>query len=474
MADADIDLLAVGRGTVTAPAGCGKTELIKTALCRHRGPKPVLILTHTNAGVAALRGRLERSNVPSTAYRLATIDGWAMRFIATFPARSGHNPNILALSSPRQDYPAIREAAWRLVHSGHLNEVLRATYAHVIVDEYQDCSLPQHYIVQGLANLLPLCVLGDPLQAIFDFDGQLVNWEQNVLASFPSAGQLTTPWRWRNANCEPLGRWLLDVRTALTAGHAVDLRVAPPQVQWIQLGGTDDHRLRLSAAQTVAPQANGRVLVIGDSRNPRGQRDLASQTPGAITVEAVDLRDLVAFGQTFTLDGVSPFNDLLTFAGSVMTNLGAADVRRRIESLQRGTARTPPTPIEAAALEFVAVPTYAKAAALLEGWLAVPDVRSHRPAILYAAIKALKLAATGRCDLQQSVIRTREESRFRGRPLPRRAVGSTLLLKGLEAEVAVILNAAELNPANLYVALTRGSMGLVVCSHTPILNAMTR
>lgn len=157
-----------------------------------------------------------------------------------------------------------------------------------------------------------------------------------------------------------------------------------------------------------------------------------------------------------------------------MTNLGAADVRRRIESLQRGTARNPPTPIEAAALEFVAVPTYAKAASLLEGWLAVPDVRSHRPAILYAAIKALKLAATGRCDLQQSVIRTREESRFRGRPLPRRAVGSTLLLKGLEAEVAVILNAAELNPANLYVALTRGSMGLVVCSHTPILNAMTR
>ena len=77
--DPEIDLLDVDLGTVTAPAGCGKTHLIADALSRHVGPKPILVLTHTNAGVAALRSRLERSRVPSSVYRLTTIDGWAMR-----------------------------------------------------------------------------------------------------------------------------------------------------------------------------------------------------------------------------------------------------------------------------------------------------------------------------------------------------------------------------------------------------------
>jgi hypothetical protein len=40
-----------------------------------------------------------------------------------------------------------------------------------------------------------------------------------------------------------------------------------------------------------------------------------------------------------------------------------------------------------------------------------------------------------------------------GRPLARRSVGSTLLLKGLEAEVSVLLNADNLNARNLYVAM---------------------
>ena len=60
MPDNDIDLLAINRGTVTAPAGCGKTHLIAEALTRHGGSKPILVLTHTNAGVVALRGRLDR------------------------------------------------------------------------------------------------------------------------------------------------------------------------------------------------------------------------------------------------------------------------------------------------------------------------------------------------------------------------------------------------------------------------------
>jgi DNA helicase-2/ATP-dependent DNA helicase PcrA len=62
-----IDLLAISRGTVTAPAGCGKTHLIAEALTRHGSGKPILVLTHTNAGVVALRGRLEMAPPLETA-----------------------------------------------------------------------------------------------------------------------------------------------------------------------------------------------------------------------------------------------------------------------------------------------------------------------------------------------------------------------------------------------------------------------
>jgi hypothetical protein len=50
-----------------------------------------------------------------------------------------------------------------------------------------------------------------------------------------------------------------------------------------------------------------------------------------------------------------------------------------------------------------------------------------------------------------------------------RAVGNTLLLKGLEADVSVILDATELDARHLYVAMTRGSKRLVVCAKSAVL-----
>jgi hypothetical protein len=101
-------------------------------------------------------------------------------------------------------------------------------------------------------------------------------------------------------------------------------------------------------------------------------------------------------------------------------------------------------------------------------------VRTHRPAVLRSCIKALQL-----CDgpdglsFHDAAMRMREQNRLIGRPLPKRAVGSTLLLKGLEAEVAVILNAGGMNARHLYVAMTRGSKALTVCSSTRILTPGT-
>ena len=433
----EIDLFAIERGSITAPAGCGKTQLIAETLIAHTQSKPILVLTHTNAGVAALRARLRRAGVPNSAYRVSTIDGFSMRLIAKFPARSGHNPQILQLHQPNTDYPAIREAAMQLLQAGHLAQPLRATYARLLVDEYQDCNVVQHAIVSGLAQVLPTCVLGDPMQAIFSFRGnRLVHWANEVQPLFPAA---------------------------------VDLRTAPAEVRWVQLNAGTEVQQRLVAARTEAPNAQGSVLIIGDSINVQGRHQLTSQTPGAMAVEAVDLRDLVNFARNFDLQGANALAQLVEFASSVMTGVGAANLRTRVESLRAGRARTPPTAAEAAAIDFVAAPTLGQALRVIDTLAEQHGARVYRPEVLYCCRSAMQAVVGGAADFLSAAIQARERNRHLARPIARRSVGSTLLLKGLEADVSVVLHPELMTPQNLYVALTRGARHVVVCSPTPIL-----
>lgn len=467
-----IDLLEIDRGCVTAPAGCGKTHLIAQALTRHNGPKPVLILTHTNAGVAALRARMNNAGVPSGSYRLSTIDGWSIKLASTFPVGSGCREEVLTLSNPAVDYPAIRASACQLLNAGHIDDILAASYSRIIVDEYQDCSMNQHTLIALAAHILPTVVLGDPLQAIFNFGSdRLARWQEDVCGCFPVVGELATPWRWINAHSQPLGEWLLVVRHKLLRREPIDIQQGPEGVSWVPLDG-QRHRERMLAAGRVQPPSGvGSVLIIGNSKSRDSQQLFARQTPGAVTVEAVDLRDLIQFSASLDITTSDALARIAEFAESVMTNVGAADLLKRVESLSQGTARKAPSAVEACALAFVRSPSYAKVRDLLVEMGKEGGVRTHRPAVLKACLRALNAcSAPNAPSFQDATLRVREQNRVLGRPLPRRAVGSTLLLKGLEAEVAVLLEADAWDAKNLYVAMTRGSKLLTICSRTAVLD----
>ena len=464
----EYDLLAHPLGTVTAPAGCGKTQLIADTLTQHAGSKPVLVLTHTNAGVTTLRLRMQRGNVPPAAYRIATLDGFAMRLVGTFPTRSGIPIDTLSLLNPNADYPAIRLAAVNLIQAGHLAATMAASYTHLIVDEYQDCNMVQHALVTALSSVLPTSVLGDPMQAIFNFRGnQLVDWHAHVLQQFPSIGELTHPWRWINAGTPGFGQWLLNCRQTLQAGGSIDLTQAPAEVTWIQLDPATADRQRIAAALTPAVPPNGQVLVIGDSRSPESRRRIASQTPGASTVEPVDLADLTTFGRSFDIQYPDSVTVLVHFAAEVMTQVGAAGLMLRLASLSGGRARTPPSPAESALLAYLAAPSFSLAASALRSLMQQPNARVYRPDVLYGCLRALQAASGGQCSLADATVRERERNRHEARQIARRAIGSTLLLKGLEAEVAVIIAPESMDAQHLYVAMTRGSTRLVICSITP-------
>ncbi|MQB04927.1 hypothetical protein DXT91_12515 [Agrobacterium tumefaciens] len=179
-------------------------------LCRSQQPVNkklnYLLLTHTLAGVDALRLRLKSKGIKPERYHLDTIAAWALRYASSFPKPSGLPPII----TPRgNQWPAVYQAAHQLLASGSVDVVIRASYSMVLVDEYQDCTISQHKTAKALSRTVPVIVFGDPLQGIFDFGAEpIVNWTNNVLPTFPQIDELKTPWRWTKKGNDALAEWL--------------------------------------------------------------------------------------------------------------------------------------------------------------------------------------------------------------------------------------------------------------------------
>jgi len=231
------DILNTDQGLISAPAGCGKTHLIAETLKNNPADKPILVLTHTNAGVAALNARLERLGVPKNKFQVATIDGWAIKLASSFPMRSQLSTETLKLLNPWADYPKIRNSAATTIQSGHLEHILPANYERLLVDEYQDCSGTQHNLVMQASNYLPVCAFGDPLQAIFNFgDDRLPNWQKTVCKDLPLIGELNIPWRWKNTGEIEFEKWLLQIRKNRIDKKPIDLnplhKLLPPHLVW--------------------------------------------------------------------------------------------------------------------------------------------------------------------------------------------------------------------------------------------------
>lgn len=460
------NLLKYNTGSVTAPAGCGKTHLIAQSVASHTGKKPILVLTHTNAGVAALRKRFEAFGIASRSYRIVTLDGWAMRLVAHFPQRSGVTSDILQLQNRNRDYPAIKAGCLRLLTAGHVGSIIKATYACAIIDEYQDCTMEQHQIAVSLSQLMTTYVLGDEMQGIFAWAGEPVDWNTQVAVSFPPIGELTIPYRWNNADAHDLGAWLLECRRALISKQPIDLNNSPDAVTYVPISGSDDYDRILPAART--PATDGAIIICNSRRRER-HWNIASRVHGASVVENADLTDLISFARRFSFAAENCTNELIDFGGSTMTGVGAAQLKARLLPLLKETAKKPPNELEKSACDFAKNPSPKQAATFLSDASRQSGVRVYRPDILRNCIRSLNKLQNPD-DFYDVVVSAREQSRVIGRKLRSRSIGSTLLVKGLEAELSVLVDTDDLSAKDLYVAMTRGAKKLVICSKSHILH----
>ena len=458
-----LQLASAGNAYLIAPAGFGKTELIARAVALQDQGKS-LLLTHTHAGVRSMKERLQRLSVSTNQFRVETIASWALKLAASYPKLSGITNDQPAGNEWQEVYQYAKTA---LQHQ-NIRTVIKKSYAGIYVDEYQDCTKSQHALIMSLADILPVRILGDPLQGIFGFgDDPLIDWDVDVFPHFEELGQLQVPWRWKEINPE-LGNWLETVRTCLITGEEIDLRTAPNgSVTWIQSSQSAGR-----AACFDVSRLNGSIVAI--QKWPNQAHTLARQLRGVYTsMEEIECGDLLSWARNLDQgDSRTRCMTLIDGAGKCWTGLNSElrSIRRAFEEGRVPRARKYPQVAEALSM-VVETPENPKT--LL---LALRECQSagrilFRNELWREMQRVLEVFQGGEFDSYEDVAwHIRNQARWQGRKLEHRLVSRTLLIKGLEFDHVVVINADDLDDAkNLYVALTRSKQSLTVVSSSPII-----
>lgn len=467
-------LLSAKRAFVIAPAGCGKTELIAKSV-RLDADRRSLVLTHTHAGVDALRKRLKTLSAAASTYEVDTIAGWSLRLAASFPNTSG-----IATQRPvNVQWDAVYRATSSILQIGAIQTVVRASFDSVYVDEYQDCSPLQHDIVLKLADIRSTRILGDPLQGIFDFGGsEIVEWKTHVEPHFNELPRLGEPHRWAEKN-PALGGWLLAVRERLEAGRPVDLRQAPDGcVKFVQLPG-DPHQHGNIQRETCmsATCRNGETLLAIHSWEPQCHQ-IARQTGGKFrSPETIECDALYQTAKTFddAVDGLALAQAVFAFGCLCLTKVktGLERTAARIfdgRGLQQGRQYLYQEQLNAL-IHIVEAGSFASVRKALVLLARTPGAAKARHELFHEMLNALREHETGHYDcLEEAAIRTRDRTRRTGRAPGHYVISRTLLVKGLEFDHTLILDANALDKKNLYVALTRASRSLTVLGTSPVLD----
>jgi len=330
----------------------------------------------------------------------------------------------------------------------------------------------QHKLVQALSEALPTVVFGDPMQSIFTFGGPMPNWSEDVQTHFPVLEALGTPWRWNNAGTTELGNWILDRREELLKGGKIDFTSCPDFIHFEQSTGiaaVDTQKQRSVYYSLLQRFPDESLLVIGNPRNPKPRHLFAQQARELDVVEPVELGDVInAASLLETLTGIEMVQHLLSTVSSMMTNVEAPQTLQRLNTIQAGRHRNLPSPLETALLNLSQSNSLQAMLQALRYLDAKPGTRIYRRAAFVALKDSISLALNDPgLTISSAAAKIRESRRHQGdKRIPRRAIGSTLLLKGLECDHVLITDAADMNRQHLYVALSRAAKTITVFSRS--------
>lgn len=439
-------------GSVLAPAGHGKTEAIVKAVKLGRR---ALILTHTHAGVHALRSRLRRLGIPQSSASVETIAGWSLKYASAFPS-TGDPPE--GLPKAKEDWERISRGVDSVMSLKAVRNVIACSYDRIFIDEYQDCDSLHHALVMTLSTILPTVILGDPMQGIFEFTGDSIRWTEHVEPNFPLATELLVPHRWEGKD-PTLGTWIAQTRGKLMRGEMIDLQSGP--VNFIQA----PNAFAMEGFFEGLVDRDGSIAAIHCRRGMCDQ--LAKATRGAFqSIEEIAAKRLRQFAMEW---------DLAPSRGMRLASL---------RSLHNDCfSQKPLQPGEADSKEEAQVITdmksygerYEQTADLshIKSIFSLsrkhPRWRLFRGELWRDANRALSELISGRASsFSDAVSSICQRAHLTGRATHKRTISTPLLLKGLEFDHVLIPDATHfLKESNaqaklFYVAISRATRSLTI------------
>ncbi len=461
------------KGYVIAPAGFGKTQLIASAVKNSDGCQ--LILTHTFAGVNSLKKKMKLLGVPGKNYRIETIASWSLRICLAFPENSTWH---IEQPEGNKEWAELYSKCSALLTKQFVVRIIQASYKGVYVDEYQDCSIFQHELVCSLANIIPCRILGDPMQAIFDFAEEPVNWEQHIYPYFIKLGELTIPWRWKNAGADKLGEWLIQQRASIENNSGVDIsKQLPPNVRILEFDMDDyTHPERLNIFYNFAKIPDSVMVIYPGKPQFKNKTHLLSKTLSGIfsSIEEVEGVSLFSFIKKIMAakQPAKHLENTINFASSCMTHvndvLSAGTKRYEISSITKATKYPELTDV---ANCYLNDPSSENLRRFLLSLKENPETRLFRKDLFNRAIQVFNIHIQNpEVTIEDAAKLFQKKFRHSGRPTKHnKLIGTTLLVKGLEYDHAVIVDTDFLSPKELYVALTRASKTLMIVTKNKIL-----
>ncbi len=447
-------LAEASSGFVESPAGCGKTEAIVRTVGNYCSGRQ-LILTHTHSGVDTLRQRFRQHSIPTIKYHVDTIAGWAWGWVRKYPENAGYTG-----STEIAQWNDVYAAMSSLLQKNFVKLGVTNSYTGILVDEYQDCTVPMHQLIVQLKTLLPCRVLGDDLQGVFGFRGDpLIEWSVVTGEFANNLGVLQTPHRWLKAdNNEALGRWLLSTREKFRQKEEPDYRGSPIERRTVKYTELGPQLLRLTH------EKRGRICVIGPKARPlpAGIETILVKNNYRVLEpnELSELRSLILplSDRSNTDKSKAACDFLFRSHGGLPSN-----DKTFIKKILHGERQRPRHTIKCILCERHTNGTTPELVFDLVKYIEGIEGASCK---LSESVSALKCIIEGHhetgTDLKILYADEIGKRKYQSRSNVHRCVGSTLLVKGLEFDHVIILRDASWqrnwgNHKDLYVALTRGS-----------------
>lgn len=453
---------------VVAPAGHGKTYTLVQLVKRVDGK--VLVLTHTNAGVSAIKKALKKASVPTNKYSVKTIDSLCLSYCQRYAELSGWRITGFPKGS---EWVELRECALKLFQNQHIMDVMKASYKYAFVDEYQDCNLKQHNIISLISNALSLKVLGDPMQSIFKFtekmETQKFNWKAHVETGMGVITELKIPHRWKPV-CPELGDVIYDLRGMLSRGDVVPLE---DKGGYFQVKKLKYEPVNISQIVRICNQPN--TVVINPQHNFRSDSlsdVLISRSLGQIQpVEAIDLKSLSDFASDYaSKSDVDLSLHVYRLLKKIYTQMSNSKVVHSAFGRGALPKRGELTALDEALIEIASNKTLENLYRcfdldeFLSTFSGSDKPKCKRKELLCEIRRAIAYNLKNReLTLPECVQKIRIQTSVMGRALYGNVVGSTLLVKGLEFDNVVILYPEKLSSKeDFYVAISRASKKVTI------------